>query len=156
MADVTFYEKPGCINNTKQKQWLAAAGHQVISKNILTTPWTKQELTLFFGNQPIANCFNRTAPMIKSGEIVPEALTRKKALEMMIANPILIKRPLIKVGEEHVQGFNKDFIDIWIGLSPLKGNEAIVQTLQNDNLTLCPMLDKNTSCDEQANKDGVQ
>jgi hypothetical protein len=36
MATITFYEKPGCINNTRQKKLIAAAGHQVIAKNLLT------------------------------------------------------------------------------------------------------------------------
>jgi hypothetical protein len=30
MATVHFYEKPGCINNTRQKKILAAAGHEVL------------------------------------------------------------------------------------------------------------------------------
>ena len=36
MATITFYEKPGCINNTRQKKLLEAAGHQVVAKNLLT------------------------------------------------------------------------------------------------------------------------
>jgi len=29
MSRVTFYEKPGCANNARQKAWLQAAGHQL-------------------------------------------------------------------------------------------------------------------------------
>jgi hypothetical protein len=36
MTDVIFYEKVGCGNNTKQKAWLRAAGHNVIAKDLLT------------------------------------------------------------------------------------------------------------------------
>ena len=38
MAKVIFYEKPGCANNAKQKALLAAAGHEVEARNLLTEP----------------------------------------------------------------------------------------------------------------------
>ena len=44
MATVIFYEKPGCGNNTKQKVWLAASGHTVLAKNLLTEKWTASRL----------------------------------------------------------------------------------------------------------------
>jgi len=47
MTIITFYEKPGCGNNTKQKVLLAAAGHQVIPRDLLAEPWTKQRLLEF-------------------------------------------------------------------------------------------------------------
>ena len=50
MATVTFYEKPGCINNTRQKKLLAAAGHQVVAKNLLTEVWQAERLRAFFGD----------------------------------------------------------------------------------------------------------
>jgi len=48
MATVTFYEKPGCINNTRQKKLLAAAGHQVVALNLLTEAWQPDRLRPFF------------------------------------------------------------------------------------------------------------
>jgi hypothetical protein len=39
MATVTFYEKPGCINNTRQKKLLVAVAHQVVALNLLTEAW---------------------------------------------------------------------------------------------------------------------
>jgi flavorubredoxin len=35
MATVTFYEKPSCANNTRQKKLLTEAGHTVIAKSKL-------------------------------------------------------------------------------------------------------------------------
>jgi nitrogenase-associated protein len=149
VAQVTFYEKPGCINNTKQKKWLAAAGHDVTEKNILETPWTREELLLYFGDKPVADWFNRTAPLVKSGEVTPDTAGKEEALDLMLKNPILIKRPLIRVGDERLQGFATDAVHAWIGLDASEGNEAIVEELRKDNLGLCPMLAKETSCDKQ-------
>jgi len=72
MARIVFYEKPGCGNNTKQKALLAAAGHEVVARNLLAEPWTHERLLEFFGKRPVADWFNRAAPRVKDGEIVPE------------------------------------------------------------------------------------
>ncbi|RIZ68997.1 MAG: nitrogenase-associated protein, partial [Methylococcales bacterium] len=69
MVTITFYEKPGCANNTRQKKLLVAAAHQVIPKNILTEEWTEQRLRPFFGDLPVKDWFNYSAPDIKYGEI---------------------------------------------------------------------------------------
>lgn len=33
-ATVVFYEKPGCASHSRQKPWLANAGHQVIARGL--------------------------------------------------------------------------------------------------------------------------
>lgn len=149
MAQVIFYEKPGCINNTKQKKLLVGAGHEVISKNILETHWDKDRLVRYFEDKPVAQWFNTTAPRIKSKEINPESFNREQALALMVEEPILIKRPLIRVGNRRIQGFDKVVIDKWIGLKSIEGSESIVSELMADDLTRCPQLDKNTNCDDQ-------
>ena len=96
MTMIIFYEKPGCANNTKQKVMLAAAGHTVWAKSLLTEAWTADRLLTFFGARPVAEWFNRAAPKVKSGEVVPEQMQAENALEMMLAEPILIRRPLVQ------------------------------------------------------------
>ena len=106
MATVVFYEKPGCGNNTKQKVWLAASGHTVLAKSLLTEKWTAERLRPFFGDLPVAQWFNPAAPRVKSGEVKPVELDAETALSMMLAEPLLIRRPLMDVdGEFHV-GFD--------------------------------------------------
>lgn len=51
MARVIFYEKPGCKGGTRQKVLLTAAGHEVITYNLLTEPWTVERLRSFFGDR---------------------------------------------------------------------------------------------------------
>ena len=117
MAIINFYEKPGCANNTRQKVLLAAAGHTVLAKSLLTEPWTKTRLLEFFGNRPVAEWFNRAAPKVKSGEIVPETLDAGAAIAMMLAEPLLIRRPLIEVDDRREVGFDPEIIDTWLGLN---------------------------------------
>jgi nitrogenase-associated protein len=132
MVSIIFYEKPGCINNTKQKALLAAAGHEVRARNLLTESWTPQRLRSFFGNLPVTEWFNYSAPQVKSGEVVPDRLDAETALELMVSNPLLIRRPLMQVEDRHEVGFDLDRVDGWIGL------RAIDDRQRTEDLQTCP------------------
>jgi nitrogenase-associated protein len=137
---ILFYEKPGCANNTKQKVMLAAAGHTVWAKSLLTEAWTAERLLTFFGSRPVAEWFNRAAPKVKSGEIDPEQILAEKALEMMLAEPILIRRPLIAANGRFEVGFDPAIIESWLGLT---------NKIQN-NLEICAKLHEIEICAEPA------
>lgn len=138
MSEVVFYEKPGCINNTRQKQILTAAGHRLDVRNLLQVAWTPETLRPYFGELPVSEWFNRTAPMIKQGEVDPFSVSEQEALMLMTAHPLLIRRPLMRVGEVHRVGFDKAAVDAWIGLP---------STVTFDDLETCPRVDT-PNCDE--------
>jgi nitrogenase-associated protein len=116
MAKVEFYEKPGCAGNARQKALLAEFGHEVHARNLLAGPWTPETLRPFFGAKPVAEWFNRASPRVKSGEIDPDALGPEEALAAMVADPLLIRRPLMRVGDRCEAGFDQDLVAAWIGL----------------------------------------
>jgi nitrogenase-associated protein len=116
MAVVTFFEKPGCAGNARQKEVLRAAGHELRVRDLLTHAWTEEDLLAFLAELPVADWFNRSAPRIKSGEIIPERLDRRAALSLLLAEPLLIRRPLLQVGEVRAVGFDPEKLDAWIGL----------------------------------------
>ncbi len=139
MAKVIFYEKTGCRNNTKQKTLLTAAGHQVEARNLLQEHWTKERLRWFFGHRPVSQWFNRTAPKVKSGEINPEQIDEETALNLMLEEPLLIRRPLIQVGYRGEVGFDTQVIDNWIGLKPIDDSlQEVSRNLMNQDLQSCP------------------
>ena len=108
---LVFYEKPGCINNRKQKQILQDAGYSLDVKNLLTEPWQPLRLRAFFGDKPVIDWFNQSAPRVKSGEVNPAVLSEEEALSAMIAEPLLIRRPLIDCGQnQFLCGFDLDQI----------------------------------------------
>lgn len=117
MATVYFYEKPGCSNNTRQKKILVAAGHEVIARNLLTTLWTRDELRKFFTGLPVAEWFNRSAPAIKQGVVDPDRVTEEQALQMMLKDPLLIRRPLLQVNHDYRAGFDLQLLEHWIGVT---------------------------------------
>lgn len=117
MATVLFWEKPGCGGNARQKALLAASGHVVEARSLLAEPWTAERLAGFFGARPVADWFNRASPRVKAGEIVPEALDAEAALAAMLADPLLIRRPLMEVAGVRSVGFDAAAVEAWIGLS---------------------------------------
>jgi nitrogenase-associated protein len=138
MAKVIFYEKPGCKNNTKQKTLLTAAGHELETHSILTEPWTAEKLRLFFADRSVAEWFNRAAPKVKSGEVVPEQVDAETALKLMIEDPLLIRRPLIQVGSRREVGFDVEQINAWIGLNPAdESQKEAIESLINQDLQTC-------------------
>lgn len=116
MAHVVFFEKPGCGGNARQKKLLSDSGHDVEARNLLAEPWTEAALLAFFGARPVAEWFNRASPRIKAGEIVPEAVDAKQAMDLMLTDPLLIRRPLLQVGDRRETGWDEALVDAWIGL----------------------------------------
>ena len=117
MSVIRFFEKPGCINNTKQTKLLAQAGYEVESRNLLTEPWTRERLQEFFNGVPLTERFNRTARLISSGEIIPELLDEEEAYRLMIEEPILIRRPLMEIGKHRVVGFEPERVNQVLALT---------------------------------------
>lgn len=117
MAKVIFWEKPGCQGNARQKEILLASGHELEVRDLLTEPWSEEILALFFGGRPVAEWFNPAHPRVKSGGVIPAAFGRDDALELMVAEPLFIVRPLMQVGEERLAGFDVTEVHNWIGLA---------------------------------------
>lgn len=125
MTSITFWEKPGCGGNLKQKAVLRAAGHTVDARNLLAEPWSRSRLLAFFGDRPVAHWFNRAAPDVKNGEIVPEELDEATALGLLQNNPILIRRPLMQAADgSRMVGFVLEEVDAWVGLDAAGPVEA--------------------------------
>lgn len=139
MAIVHFYEKPGCFNNARQKQLLVKAGHLLIVHDLLRFPWAENRARLrsFFGDLPVVEWFNRSAPAIKNGDIKPEMVSERQAIDLMISDPLLIRRPLMEVEGRCRAGFDIETIDAWLGLQ--------AETKDGD-LETCPKQHKKLAC----------
>ncbi|WP_163339493.1 ArsC/Spx/MgsR family protein [Desulfopila sp. IMCC35008] len=140
MAFIQFFEKPGCINGEKQKRILTEAGNDLECINILEHPWSREELVPFFAVQDPSLIMNHTAPAIKKGEILPANLHFDEAVSLMIENPILIKRPLIRVDGLSLQGFTNKLLIPYLG--SWSGEEDVIT---------CPNL-QTISCDDRSKK----
>jgi nitrogenase-associated protein len=118
MAQVVFYEKPGCINNRKQKKLLEDAGHSVEARNLLQQGWTPQRLRPFLGDE-VAGWINSSHPDLKAGTRALDLADPDAVLAQLCADPLLIRRPLMQIGGHCLQGFDAARVDQLIGLSRL-------------------------------------
>ena len=118
MTHLVFFEKPGCGGNARQRRALEAAGHMLEQHNLLTHPWTPASLLAFLAPLPVPDWFNRAAPRVKNGEIQPETLDADSALALLLAEPLLIRRPLMQRTDNHTRhvGFDTAAVQAWIGL----------------------------------------
>jgi nitrogenase-associated protein len=114
--EVVFYEKPGCINNMRQKRLLEQAGYEVRERNLLAERWNLKKLCDFLAPHPVDEWFNRSAPKIKNGDVVPERLSRSEAIRLLIKDPILIRRPLVKTDLGCAMGFDPKIALAEIGI----------------------------------------
>lgn len=118
MTHLIFYEKPGCGGNAKQRALLEAAGHTLERRNLLSEPWTAEKLLAYLLPLPVAQWFNRAAPRVKSGELVPEQLDADTALALLLREPLLIRRPLIRRSDDgrSLVGFDSAAVERFVGL----------------------------------------
>lgn len=135
MATVVFYEKPGCGTNARQKLMLARAGHEVVARSLLTEPWTGERLRAFFADTPVAAWFNPASPRIKSGEITPETIEAVAAIDLMLRDPLLIRRPLIEAFGQRCAGFDREPVLSLLGQRYLDDVQGCTRP---DTSTPCP------------------
>ncbi|MDO9008253.1 MAG: ArsC/Spx/MgsR family protein [Thiobacillus sp.] len=139
MSTLIFYEKPGCATNARQKRLLIDAGHQVIARDILSEPWTAPRLRDFFAALPVDDWFNRAAPQLKSGEIDPARIDAQTALELMLSNPLLIRRPLIEADGWRLAGFDAAQIEQRLGVADNRdAPRSLEQCSRPQAATPCP------------------
>lgn len=118
MTHIVFFEKPGCGGNARQRALLAAAGHTLERRNLLTAHWTRERLLDFLAPLPVAQWFNRAAPRVKIGEVVPERLDADSALALLMAEPLLLRRPLMQRQDDGARlvGFDRAEVERFVGL----------------------------------------
>ena len=107
----TFYEKTGCSGNAKQKELLKSHNISFSVKSLLDTKWSKETLSQFFEGLDINEIFNPFAPQIRDKEIDISKLSKDEAINLMIKNPILIKRPLLEINGTKICGFDIEKIN---------------------------------------------
>ncbi len=105
---IIFFEKTGCKTNKKQKSLLLDAGYELECRDLREVTWDGATLLGFFEGLDVKDWFNKAAPEVKSGEIKPDQLEGEEAITMMMANPLLIRRPLLQTAQGLGVGFEED------------------------------------------------
>ncbi|WP_060826497.1 ArsC/Spx/MgsR family protein [Sulfurospirillum cavolei] len=103
---IVFYEKTGCSGNARQKALLREYGIEIEVRSLLETPWDKPTLEAFFEGLTPHEMLNPFAPQLKDGTFQLAEYTKESLIEAMIRTPILIRRPLLQIGDVKLCGFD--------------------------------------------------
>jgi len=132
---IVFWEKPGCMGNARQKALLATGGHEIEARSLPDHRWTREELAPFLAGLEVPDWFNRGARRVKEGEVNPDAVDRETAYSILLADPILVKRPLLEIDGEKKLGFDLGWIESKVGALP---STERVNRVRGEDLTSCP------------------
>lgn len=116
MARVVFLGKPTCAGNARQRALLHRSGHEVEARDLFAEPWTAQSLLRFLGDLPPSDWFNRSAVRVKSGEVDPDTIAAADALQLLLDDPRLIRRPLLEIHGRTLVGWDSALLNTLIGL----------------------------------------
>ncbi|MBF0196832.1 MAG: hypothetical protein HQL32_03945 [Planctomycetes bacterium] len=130
---VSIYVKPGCKGNARFKEALKTAGYNVQTTSIIDKKWEEPALKNFFGDQAIHDCVNERAPALTKGEIKVDQLSEEELLQAMIADPILIKRPLVFFRGRYACGMNNELVNELLYGDETTEEDKKVSACENDH-----------------------
>jgi arsenate reductase len=103
---VTIYHNPRCSKSRQTLQLLRDAGVEPEIIDYLNNPPTARELDRILGLLGIEprQLMRRKESAYKDTGLDDESLSRTALIEAMVANPILIERPIVVKGDAAVLG----------------------------------------------------
>jgi nitrogenase-associated protein len=141
MSKIVYYTKFGCMTSAKQMDLLRQSGHEIEVHDLLEHPWQPEELLNYFGDLPVKLWFNPNSPRVKSGEIDPSVYDSVAALNLMLEDHLLIRRPLMESDGTRMCGFDPAKVHAWVGLvTPEEAisNSSNFQTCSQPTLSVEP------------------
>ena len=82
-----------------------------VERDFFKDPFTEVQLRQIIGDYAIADFFSSRSPSFKKLNVELNSLTENDMVKMMLEEPRLIKRPLIRFGEKLIIGNKKSEID---------------------------------------------
>ena len=77
------------------KAELSQAGIEFDERDFFAEPFTEDELRVVIGTRPVSDFFSWRSPSFRKMGLDRDSLSDDKLLELMVAEPRLIRRPLI-------------------------------------------------------------
>ena len=111
----TFYDKKTCGTCKKAKAWLEEQGVAFEIVNIISEPPTREMLERFIEEDNVKSYLNSRSAIYRDRKLGTNLPTKAQAIDMMLEDPNLIKRPFIIKGAAGSFGFQQDeFEEKWI------------------------------------------
>ncbi len=84
---------------------------EVVERDFFKEPFTKNELENLIRDRPIADFISTRAKSYKNTGWDKNPPTRKQAIAAMIADPTLLRRPILMIGKRVVIGWSSNGYD---------------------------------------------
>ena len=83
---------------------LSQDGVEVIERDFFKDSYSESELISLVGEEDVKEVFSWNSPSFKKTDLSKQELTSEKLIRMMLDEPRLIRRPLLKIGTELIVG----------------------------------------------------
>lgn len=104
MAKLTFYTKPTCTTCRNAKRYLEEAGVELEQVEINTTTVTRAFLEAYIEEARFLDFVSVRSPVFKER---PLPRSKREAIDLMLENANLMKRPVLVTRAGPVFGFDK-------------------------------------------------
>lgn len=82
----------------------------MIERDYARKPLTAEEVETIFGKDPVPNFLNTRHAVYKERGFAESLPSRAELIDLIISEPNLIRRPILRKGSKVVVGFDKDGI----------------------------------------------
>tara|TARA_Y100001960_G_C14690863_1_gene836303 strand:- start:59 stop:361 length:303 start_codon:yes stop_codon:yes gene_type:complete len=89
------------------KASLLQAGLKIDERDLFSEPLDNHELANLMSGKDVSSYFSWRSPSFKKMGVDKEKLSRDDLIELMLAEPRLIRRPLIDTGSQLIVGTDK-------------------------------------------------
>jgi arsenate reductase len=104
VAKLTFYTKPSCTTCRNAKSYLEGASVELESIDINLTPPSRAFLEEHVDEERFLDFVSTRSPVFKTR---PFPRSKQEAIDLMLEQPNLIKRPILVKGPQVIFGFDK-------------------------------------------------
>lgn len=108
---VKFLHKPSCTTCRKARSYMRKRGLGMEFRDLGKEPLSSEELNKLIGARDHTEFLNTRNELYRRKNMKENPPSRKQAIQMMAAEPNLIRRPVILAGGRVVLGFDKDGMD---------------------------------------------
>ena len=108
---VKFLHKPSCTTCRKARSYMENRGFGMEFRDLGKQRLSPEELEKLIGDRDHTEFLNTRNELYRRKNMKEHPPSRNEAIQMMAAEPNLIRRPVILAGGRVVLGFDKDGID---------------------------------------------
>jgi len=91
--------------------YLEGKGIELVKHDLAKEPPSRELLERLIDETHLEDFINKRSPAFKERDLDISKLTKKQAIDLMMEEPNLIKRPLVLRGREAVFGWKPDELD---------------------------------------------